>query len=121
VTGRGNPTREVSVRRSVRRGSSCLTSPRTLIYVAWGEVRFLLPPVFYLKMFATKHSKHPVVVGKEVHPNVALYHDMGYSIVYGELAPRGCAPSACRSCIPTRWPICASRLTLAFRLLNFGF
>jgi hypothetical protein len=31
-------------------------------------------------MFPAKLSKHPAVVGKEIHPNVALYHDVGYGL-----------------------------------------
>ncbi|KAF8263903.1 hypothetical protein EI94DRAFT_1806554 [Lactarius quietus] len=31
-------------------------------------------------MLPIKHSKHPVVVGKEIHPSVAFYHDVGYGL-----------------------------------------
>jgi hypothetical protein len=42
-----------------------------------------------------------------------------WAMVSGGPSPRGDAPSASRSCIPTRWPTCASRLTLGLRSLNF--
>ena len=31
-------------------------------------------------MFPAKHSKYPVVVSKDIHPNVTLYHDMSYGL-----------------------------------------
>ena len=31
-------------------------------------------------MFPAKHSKYPVVISNDIHPDVTLYHDMGYGL-----------------------------------------